>query len=83
MLPQVFNSSDWAHTLLVVTFDEGSSGAGGGGHVYTMVARAGLSGFSSAVTHTHYGMLRTIENIFGLPCLGSSCSAAPLTEFLP
>ena len=82
-LPQVFNSSDWAHTLLVVSFDEGTSSTNGGGRIYTMVARQGLSGFTSATQHNHYGLLRTIENVFGLPCLGASCSAAPLTEFLP
>ncbi len=81
--PQVFNSPDWAHTLYVVTFDEGTSGAGGGGHVYTMVARAGLSQFTSSVAHNHYGLTRTVENIFGVSCLNSSCGAAALAEFLP
>lgn len=82
-LPSVFSAPDWSHTLLVVTFDEGTSGTGGGGHVYTMVARAGLSHFTSATLHNHYGLTRTIENIFGLGCLNSACTAAPLTEFLP
>jgi Phosphoesterase family. len=81
--PQVFNSPDWAHTLYIVTFDEGTSGSGGGGQVYTMVARAGLSHLSSSATHNHYGLTRTIENIFGLPCMNNACSAVPLTEFLP
>ncbi len=82
-LPKVFNAPDWAHTLLVVTFDEGTSNTHGGGQVFTMVARAGLSGVASSTVHNHYGMLRTVENIFGLPCLGAACSATPLTEFLP
>ena len=82
-LPKVFKAPDWAHTLLVVTFDEGTSNTHGGGQVFTMVARAGLSGVASSTVRTHYGMLRTIENIFGLPCLGAACSATPLTEFLP
>ena len=43
-LPTVFAAPDWAHTLLVVTFDEGSSSAHGGGQVFTMVARPGLAG---------------------------------------
>ncbi len=82
-LPQVFNSPDWAHTLLIVTFDEGSSGANGGGNVFMLVARAGLSGVTSSTTHNHYGVLRTIENVLGLPCLANACNAAPLSEFLP
>jgi phospholipase C len=82
-LPQVFNSPDWAHTLLIVTFDEGSSSANGGGNIFALVARPGLSGLVSSTTHNHYGVLRTIENVLGLPCLANSCTAAPLTEFLP
>lgn len=82
-LATVFAAPDWAHTLLVVSFDEGTTNTNGGGHIYTMVARPGLSGFVSATTHNHYGLLRTIEDIFGLPCLASSCSAVSLTEFLP
>jgi phospholipase C len=82
-LPQVFNSPDWAHTLLIVTFDEGSSGANGGGNVFMLVARQGLSGVTSSTTHNHYGVLRTIENVLGMSCLANSCNATPLTEFLP
>ena len=82
-LPQVFTSPDWAHTLLIVTFDEGSSGANGGGNVFMLVARQGLSGVTSSTTHNHYGVLRTIENVLGMSCLANSCNATPLTEFLP
>lgn len=82
-LPSVFSSPDWSHTLLVVSFDEGSSKKNGGGNVFTMVARQGLSGFTSSTTHTHYDVLRTIEDILGLPCLGEACNARPLSEFLP
>lgn len=81
--PNVLGSPYWASTLLIVTFDEGTTSAGGGGQVYAMVARSGLSHFTSSVAHNHYGLTRTIEDIFGLPCLNSSCAATPLTEFLP
>jgi phosphatidylinositol-3-phosphatase len=80
--PTVLRSPDWARTLFVVTFDEGYTTIGGGGHVFAMVARAGLSHFTSSVAHNHYGLTRTIEDVFRLPCLNRSCSAAPLTEFL-
>jgi outer membrane biosynthesis protein TonB len=82
-LPNVFNAPDWTHTLLIVSFDEGSTSTNGGGRVFTMVARSGLAGFTSTTNHNHYGLLRTIESIFGLPCLNSSCSATALSEFLP
>ena len=82
-LPAVFAAPTWDHTLLVVSFDEGTSDTRGGGQVFTMVARQGLSGFTSSTVHDHYSLLRTIEDIFGLPCLAMSCSAQPLAEFLP
>jgi hypothetical protein len=82
-LPNVFTAPDWAHTLLIVTFDEGSTSTNGGGQVFTMVARPGVAGLTSSTTHNHYGLLRTIEDIFGLPCLNSACSAKSLSEFLP
>ena len=81
-LPGVFTAPEWAHTLLIVSFDEGTTNVHGGGRVFTMVARQGLDGVSSSTMHDHYGLLRTIEDIFGLPCLGASCGATPLAEFL-
>ncbi len=82
-LPSILASPEWSHTLLVVSFDEGASDVNGGGNVFTMVAREGLSGVTSSTTHTHYDVLRTIEEILGLPCLAEACSANPLSEFLP
>jgi acid phosphatase len=82
-LPTVFAAPEWAHTLLVVSFDEGTTNVHGGGRVFTMVARRGLAGVTSTTPHDHYGLLRTIQNIFGLPCLNASCDATPLGEFLP
>jgi len=82
-LPSVFNAPDWAHSELFVTWDEGTTDTNGGGHVTMLVARPGLSGFSSSTFHNHYGLLRTIQDVFGLGCLASSCTAAPMSEFLP
>ena len=82
-LPTVFAAPEWPETLLVVSFDEGTTSANGGGRVFTMVAREGLAGVTSSTRHDHYGLLRTIQDILGLPCLGASCRAAPLDEFLP
>ena len=82
-LPTVFAAPDWPHTLLVVTFDEGATNVNGGGRVFTLVARQGLAGVTSSTLHDHYGLLRTIEDVFGLPCLRAACGATPLDEFLP
>lgn len=82
-VPHVLKAPDWAHTLLVITFDEGTTSTNGGGRVFTVVARAGLAGKVSTTTHNHFGLVRTVEQVFGLPCLHLSCSASALSEFLP
>jgi hypothetical protein len=82
-VPKVTGAPDWAHTLLVVSFDEGTTSTNGGGHIFTVVARQGLSRFVSTTQHNHYSLLRTIENLNGLPCLANTCSANSLSEFLP
>ena len=81
-LPQVLAAPNWPHTLLVVSFDEGTTDVGGGGRVFTLVARQGLSGLVSTIPHDHYGLLRTVEDVLGLPSLGAACNATPLDEFL-
>jgi acid phosphatase len=81
-VPKVTGAPDWAHTLLVVSFDEGSTSTNGGGRIFTAVLRQGLSGRISTTQHNHYSLLRTIENLNGLPCLANSCSANTLSEFL-
>jgi phospholipase C len=79
---KVTSAPDWAHTLLVISFDEGTTSTNGGGRIFTAVVRQGLSGVVSTTQHNHYSLLRTIENLNGLPCLGSACNANTLSEFL-
>jgi hypothetical protein len=67
-VPKVTGAPDWAHTLLVISFDEGSTSTNGG---------------VSTTLHNHYSLLRTIENLNGLPCLANACGANTLSEFLP
>lgn len=81
-LPQVFNSSDWPSTLLIVSFDEGSSDVNGGGRIFTMVARAGMGHVVSNIQHDHYSVTRMVEDLFGLSCLANACKANTLDEFL-
>ncbi len=82
-LPQVTNSPDWAHTLLIVTFDEGSTSINGGGHVYTAAAAGWLAPATVATTYGHLSVLRTIEEVYGLPFLGGAATATTMTELLP
>jgi hypothetical protein len=81
--PQVFNSPDWAHTLFIVTFDEGTSSINGGGHVWTAARAPWLTASSSTATYNHYSVLRTIEEIYGLPYMGAAATATTMTELFP
>jgi hypothetical protein len=82
-VPTVTSSPDWAHTLLVVTFDEGTTTAGGGGHVYTAAAAPWLSHVTISPEYDHYNLLRTAEDIFGVPALGLAATAPPISELYP
>jgi acid phosphatase len=82
-LPQVFNSPDWPSTLLIVSFDEGSTDINGGGKIFTMFARQGMTPMVSQEVHDHYSVTRSVEDLFGLSCLANACKANPVDEFLP
>jgi acid phosphatase len=60
-----------ASDLLVLTWDEGESDLGGGGHVVTIFAGPGAApaGTRDDAPANHYSLLRTIEELFGLPPL--------------
>jgi phosphatidylinositol-3-phosphatase len=67
-------------TVIFVLFDEGSSKVGGGGHT------AALALGTAVRPHVrysrilgHYATLRTIEDAWGLPRLGQSARALPIT----
>ena len=62
-VPLVTASPDWEHTLLIVTFDEGSPG----NHIYTAAGAPWLSHLTIATSLNHFNVLRTIEEVFGLP----------------
>jgi phosphatidylinositol-3-phosphatase len=84
-LPTILGSGAFQNDGLVfVTFDEGSSDIGGGGKVATIViSPKAKAGFSSSRAYNHYSLLRTIEDLWSMPCLGNSCSANALREFFP
>jgi hypothetical protein len=72
-------SSQLAQSVVIVTFDEGSSDARGGGHIPTLVLGPLVRrGVRSRQIVRHYGVLRTIEDGLGLPRLGSSAAARPI-----
>jgi acid phosphatase len=84
-LPKIINSAAYkADGLIVLTFDEGSGSAGGGGRIATiLISPKARTQYESSVAHDHYSLLRTIEDLWGMPCLANSCSATPMREFFP
>ena len=68
-------------TAVFVLFDEGTSNLNGGGHVAGLVLGTTVrpAGRFTDVT-SHYGVLRTIEEAWGLPLLGHSAHVAPITR---
>jgi hypothetical protein len=68
------------NTVVFVVFDEGSTSIRGGGHTAALaVGRAVRPGSRFARVTGHYGILRTIEQAWGLPLLGRSAQVAPIT----
>lgn len=69
-----------SNTAVFVLFDEGSSSERGGGHTAALVVGSAVRrGARFAGVTGHYGALRTIELSWGLPFLGRSASARPIT----
>ncbi|HKP98959.1 MAG TPA: alkaline phosphatase family protein [Actinomycetes bacterium] len=70
-------------TVLVVTFDEGTTSQGmrgrGGGRVATIVAGPGVPRRHDPTPYTHYALLRSIEHRFGLPPLRRAADRATRT----
>jgi hypothetical protein len=67
-------------TVVFVVFDEGRTSIRGGGHTAALaLGKAVRPGSRSTAVTGHYGILRTIEQAWGLPLLGLSAHVAPIT----
>ena len=72
--PQLKNS------VIFVIFDEGSTDVGGGGETLALALGPTVRpGSRYARVLNHYGLLRTIEDAWGLSRLGQSAGALPIT----
>lgn len=72
-LPIIINSNSFSSSVLFLTYDEGTTNTGGGGHIATIVIGPNSivrPGFSTSVAYSHYSLLATIESIYGLGNLG-------------
>jgi phosphatidylinositol-3-phosphatase len=67
-------------TVVFVVFDEGATDDHGGGHVPALaLGTAVRRGARFTAVTNHYGLLRTIEDAWGLPLLGRSARATPVS----
>jgi len=69
----------WAQThnsLLIVTFDEGSTGSN---RIPTIVTGAGIAPQQNNQAMDHFGLLHTIESALGLSALGDSANTPVMT----
>ena len=73
--------AQWAkshNSLLILTWDE--DGGASGNVIPTIFVGANVkAGTTSAQAFNHYGLLRTIEDMYGLPAINNAASAAPIT----
>jgi len=66
--------------VVFVVFDEGTNDEGGGGDVEALVLGPLVRpGATFARPTNHYGLLRTVEQAWGLPLLGRSATAVSIT----
>ena len=78
-VPKIIDSPAFAGSVLFITWDEGGSARGGGGHIATIVISPEMTPAARyTVRCSHYAMLRTIEDAWGMPPLGLAAKTAPL-----
>jgi hypothetical protein len=79
-LPQITSSPAFANSVVYVTFDEGTTNVSGGGHILTLAITPTMTpGYKATAAYTHYSMLRTIEQAWGLPSLGNAAAASAMS----
>ena len=79
-VPKILGSSTWDdRSVLFITWDESEAI---GNHVATLVITNNVpKGFKSAAPHTHYSLLRTIQDAWSLGCMAKTCTDNNLAEF--
>lgn len=83
-VPEITSSAAFnAGSVLFITFDEGSTNAGSfgddGGHIATLIIAPGMpAGYRTGAYADHLSILRTAEDVLGLPCLAGACAREPL-----
>jgi phospholipase C len=79
LVPTIISGPDYqvGRLLIVIVFDE-NAGASGNQVYASLIARRIAPGTVSATNFTHYSLLRTTEEILGLPLIGNAGSATSM-----
>jgi phosphatidylinositol-3-phosphatase len=64
-------------TAIFITWDEDEN-SGGNNHVATIVVSPYTPAVKVATAYNHYSLLRTAEDLLGLPAIGNAASATPM-----
>ena len=82
-LPRILESAAYRQDgTIFITADEADSSKGPNRVPLIVISERGPHGTASAAAYTHYSLLRTIQQMLGVPCLANSCPAAPLTDLV-
>ena len=65
------------NTAIFITWDEDEN-SGGSNKVPTIVVSPYTGAVTVATSYNHYSLLRTAEDLLGLPALGNAASASPM-----
>jgi phospholipase C len=79
LVPTIIAGPDYqaGHLAIVIVFDE--NGGASGNQVYAaVISPFTVPGTQSATNFTHYSLLRTTEEILGVPLLGGAATAASM-----
>lgn len=79
-IPAMLSYANAHNGLLIVTFDEGDYSSTN--HIVTIAAGPMVHNGTYTQNINHYNVLRLIEDNFGLPLLGASASATPISGLI-
>jgi phospholipase C len=77
-IPRILASPAYrsGRTALFITYDEGSRFDN---HVYTVIVGSSIHRGIRETRFTHYSLLKTIEELLSLPCLGHACDPGTIS----
>lgn len=83
IVPKLMSVDSFSDGIIVITWDEGDSLSikEGGNIPMLIISSVAKRDYVSSIEEDHYSLLRTIEDIWHLPLLGSSRDASPMTEY--